>query len=203
MIKNLIFDFGKVLVDYDFDQFFNRYFTDEKKRDAAISLLTTEELQSTLDREEKPFDETMQDLISKHTEYKDEIETFFTRYPDIIIGEIPGMRQLMTQLKAEGYKLYGLSNWSKKVYLTMEQYKEIFGLLDGYVISSEEKLIKPEPAIYQRLFQKFGIKPEECVFADDKMENIEGSRSQGMEAILFHNAEQYEKELRTLLANNK
>ena len=77
----------------------------------------------------------------------------------------------------------------------MEQY-DIFNLLDGYIISSEVHKIKPEPGIYQCLFDRFSLKPEECVFADDKEENVEASRKEGMPAIVFKNAEQFEAELR-------
>ena len=85
------------------------------------------------------------------------------------------------------------------VHITMAQY-EIFKLLDGQVISSEEHFIKPEPEIYERLFARFNLKPEECVFTDDRPENIEGGRALGMEGIVFQNAEQYERELREIIA---
>ena len=67
-------------------------------------------------------------------------------------------------------------------------------------ISSEEKVIKPEPEIYQRLFDKFNLKPEECIFADDRAENIEGGRRLGLDGIVFKDAKQYERELREYLA---
>lgn len=79
----------------------------------------------------------------------------------------------------------------------------IFQLLDGYIISSEEHVIKPEPAIYQRLFDKFNLRPEECLFADDKEENIIGSRAMGMEGIVFQNATQYAKEMRAIISAKK
>ncbi|MBQ0121032.1 MAG: HAD-IA family hydrolase [Bacteroidales bacterium] len=72
-------------------------------------------------------------------------------------------------------------------------------MLDGQIISSEEKVIKPEPEIYHRLFDKFDLKPEECIFTDDRIENIEGGRRVGMEGIVFTDARQYETELRKML----
>ncbi|MCM1206981.1 MAG: HAD-IA family hydrolase [Firmicutes bacterium] len=73
----------------------------------------------------------------------------------------------------------------------------------GYIISSEEHVIKPEPAIYKRLFEKFNLKPEECIFTDDREENINGGKSLGMEGIVFHDAIQYETELRRILKKEK
>lgn len=195
MIKNLIFDFGKVLVDYDFEKFFSKYIPDTTRCLAFTPVLYNEAVQQLLDREERPFDVIMEDFIEKHKEYEAEIRIFNEHYSEIITNEVDGMRELLVQLKAEGYNLYGLTNWCSKVYITMAQF-DIFKLLDGYIISSEEKTIKPEPEIYHRLFDKFNLKPEECIFTDDRVENIEGGRRVGMEGIVFKNAKQYEKDLR-------
>lgn len=112
------------------------------------------------------------------------------------------MRTLLTQLKAEGYHLYGLSNWCTKVHETMAQYP-IFQLLEGQVISSEEKIIKPDRAIYERICQKYKLKPEECLFADDRIENVEAAQRFGMQAICFEDAAQYERELRKILSEER
>ena len=199
MIKNLIFDFGKVLVDYDFKAFFRKYIPNTERCQAFTPVLYNEELQQMLDREERPFDVIMEDWIENHKEFEHEIRYFNEHYPEIVTNEVEGMYELLTQHKAEGYKLYGLTNWCSKVYLTMAQFP-IFKLLDGQIISSEEKVIKPEPEIYQRLFDKFNLKPEECIFADDRAENIEGGSRLGMDGIVFKDAKQYERELREYLA---
>ena len=199
MIKNLIFDFGKVLVDYDFKAFFRKYIPNTERCQAFTPVLYNEELQQMLDREERPFDVIMEDWIENHKEFEHEIRYFNEHYPEIVTNEVEGMYELLTQLKAEGYKLYGLTNWCSKVYLTMAQFP-IFKLLDGQIISSEEKVIKPEPEIYQRLFDKFNLKPEEGSFADDRAENIEGGSRLGMDGIVFKDAKQYERELREYLA---
>lgn len=198
-IKNLIFDFGKVLVNYDFDLYFSHIISDPEKLAAFSKIMNNPDVVNKMDLGEMSVDEIIAELQAKHPEFSSEFVIFGQRYPEIVLGEVDGMRDLLTQLKQKGYKLYGLSNWCSKVYLTMKQYDQIFGLLDGFVISSDERLIKPNPAIYQRLFEKYNLKPEECVFADDKIENIVGSENVGMKAILFKNAKQYEEELMKLL----
>lgn len=202
MIKNLVFDFGKVLVDYDFERFFIKYIPDMGRCLRFVPVLHNVALQQLLDREEEPFDVIMERVINDNKEFEPEIRVFCERYQEIITGEMPGMRELLTQLKSEGFKLYGLTNWCSKVYTTIDQYP-IFKLLDGYVISSEEHLIKPEPAIYQCLFDRFQLNPEETLFADDRAENIEGGRALGMQGIVFQNAQQYEAELREILNRSK
>ena len=202
MIKNLIFDFGKVLVDYDFEAFFRKHIPDTERCKAFTPILYNEDIQKLLDREATPFNEIMEKIIEQHPSFEKEIRMFNDYYTEIVTEEIEGMRDLLTRLKEEGYKLYGLTNWCSKVYQTIEQF-EIFKLLDGYIISSEEKVIKPEPEIYRRLFDKFNLLPEECVFTDDKEENIIGGMKLGMKGIVFSNARQYEDKLLDIISENK
>lgn len=203
MIKNLIFDFGKVLVDYDFEEFFRKYIPDEERCKAFTPVIYNEQVQQLLDRESQPLEEIMEGILQQNPDFEPEIRLFSEKYTEIVTNEVEGMSQLLSTLKSQGFKLYGLTNWCSKVHETMSQYS-IFKLLDGWVISSEEKYIKPEPEIYQILFKKFHLNPEECIFTDDRAENIQGAQRQGMDGIVFQNAKQYEKELRNLLeAKNK
>lgn len=123
-------------------------------------------------------------------QYTEEIQQFGNRYTDFVLDEVKGMRAMLVKLKSEGYKLYGLTNWCSQVHVTMEQYP-IFQLLDGRVISSEEHLVKPSIAIYERLCSKFGLKADECVFTDDNA-NVEAARKMGMKGICFSNAMQFD-----------
>ena len=110
MIKNLIFDFGKVLVDYDFEAFFRKQIPDADRCKAFTPLLYNEKIQQLLDREAKPFNEIMEEIIEQHPSFESEIRMFNEHYTEIVTEEIDGMRELLTQLKLEGYKLYGLTN---------------------------------------------------------------------------------------------
>ena len=201
MIKNLIFDFGKVLVDYDFELFFKKNIPDPQRCKAVCDILCDMNTLNTFDRESQPLDKIVDDLVSLHSEYEPEIRMFVEHYPEIIIGEMPGMYELLSSLKQQGFKLYGLTNWCSKVHLTMQQYP-IFSLLDGRVISSEEHLIKPEPAIYQCLLDRYNLIPEECLFADDKPVNIQGAIAIGMHGIVFRNSAQFRQEIRQFVPHN-
>ena len=81
MIKNLIFDFGKVLVDYDFEAFFRKYIPDTDRCRAFTPVLYNEELQQLLDREERPFEGIMEEWIEKNKEFEQEIRYFNEHYP--------------------------------------------------------------------------------------------------------------------------
>ena len=140
MIKNLIFDFGKVLVDYNFEAFFRKYIPDTERCLAFTPVLYNEEIQQLLDREEKPFEVIIEDVIAKNREFEHEIRIFNEHYTEIVTNEVEGMYDLLTQLKTEGYKLYGLTNWCSKVHQTMAQFP-IFKLLDGLCVGSDCKII--------------------------------------------------------------
>ena len=198
MIKNLIFDFGKVLVDYEYFAILDQIFKTHEQAEVFYHLLIDGKWNENMDRGD-PFDETFCKMQQIMPQYKEEIAVVAQRFNEFVRGEKKGMRNLLTQLKAEGYHLYGLSNWCTKARETMAQYP-IFQLLEGEVISSEEKIIKPDKAIYERLCQKYNLQPEECLFADDRMENVVAAQNLGMQAICFEDAEQYERELRKILS---
>lgn len=195
MIKNLIFDFGKVLVDYDFFNTIRRYFKTDKDLLEFAELFTSMDFLNQCDKEEIPFEQIIQNAQKEHPKFEFQLQKFYDEYVQFVTGEVPGMRDLLIQLRQEGFRLYGLTNWCSKVHEVMKHW-EILNMLDGVVISSDEKLIKPDVAIYLRLCEKYGLKPEECLFTDDKAINVEGAIRAGMQGILFLDAEQYEKELR-------
>lgn len=199
MIKNLIFDFGKVLVDYDYFGILNRIFASHERAADFHHHLMSDKWSERLDCEEEPFEQIIHEMQHAMPQYQEEIAKFGIRYTDFVIGEVKGMRALLVKLKAEGYKLYGLTNWCSKVHLTMKQYP-IFQLLDGMIISSEEHIVKPAPAIYERLCRKFNLNPKECVFTDDLKANVDGAINFGMNAVCFENPHQYEAELRNIIS---
>lgn len=198
MIKNLIFDFGKVLVDYDFFHTIRPYFETEADLQEFGELFTSIEFLNRCDKEEEPFVEIIKDSQRRYPKFEYQLQKFYDHYPEFVTNEIPGMRDLLTKLRKEGYKLYGLTNWCSMVHKVMEKW-DILTMLDGRIISSEEKLIKPDVAIFKRLCDKYDLKPEECVFTDDRASNVEGAIKAGMQGIVFYNAEQYESELREIL----
>ena len=199
MIRNLIFDFGKVLVDYDYFTVLNQVFASHDQATDFYNHLMDDRWNERLDREDKPFEEIIRDMQHAMPQYAAEIQQFGDRYTEFVLGEMEEMRSLLMQFKAEGYRLLGLTNWCSRVHVTMKQY-DIFRLLDGQIISSEEHEVKPECAIYETLFSRFSLKPEECVFADDKIENIEAARQCGMYVVWFKNARQYEAELDAIIS---
>lgn len=204
-ITSIIFDFGGVLVDYDFAKFFITLRANSNCSNETFNkfcdLMLDEALYSSLDRELIPFDEQIEELKRQHPDCADLFDNSNKRFQEVVTGEVPGMHRLLTDLKRQGYAVYGLSNWSSKVYETMKQYQHIFGLLDDRILSCEEHLLKPEPEIYQCALNRFGRTAGECVFVDDKQANIDGCIAAGIHGIRFTGADTLRNALQRLGVN--
>ena len=198
MIKNLIYDFGRVLVTYDFEHISSFGFASEEDLQSFVHIVSDPAFVRRCDLELIPFEDLIREMQHTYPQWKEQWQLFYDRYLEFVTGEMPGMYAYMTELKARGYKLYGLSNWCSTIYRVMKEYK-IFNLLDGFVVSSDYQVVKPDPAIYRILLDKYDLKAEECVFADDRADNVEAAQQVGMQAIVFTTTEAYKEALEPLL----
>lgn len=192
MIRNLVFDFGNVLLSSDFEHLLRLIADDEKVRNEVREVLFCKQFTAQLDLGLIPSDELFKKVVSENPSLATYIISFKNRWMEHLPCEMPGMPDLLRTFKAKGYRLYGLSNWSDMIYPVMKRFA-IFQLLDGAVISCEEHLMKPDASIYRRLFEKYSLRPEECLFIDDKAANVEAGRTLGMEGVVFTSAEQLSK----------
>ncbi len=202
MIKNIVFDFGGVLVQYDFQAYFTKVLGSKDKGEWFMNHILTDENNDKLDKGDKPFSYYMSEWKKRWPDYTIAIDAFDKRYTDIFTGEVPGMYDLMVELKGKGYRLLGLSNWSTKVFDIMDKFPRIFNILDGYLVSHKVHLLKPHKEIYEAFCKKLDVKPEECVFIDDKAVNIDGAKSIGMKGVVFKDTEQLKADLQPLLVND-
>jgi HAD superfamily hydrolase (TIGR01509 family) len=194
MIKNLIFDFGKVLICYDFPSFMKTLFDDDGERLEFEKVFCNIEFARRCELGLEPFIDIIRECREKFPYWEKPLQEFHDRQVDAMTNEMPGMRDLLTRLKANGYRLYGLTNWNGSIYSVIEKFG-ILQMMDDRLISCEEHLVKPDVAIYNRLCEKFGLVKEECLFTDDKKINIDGAKAAGMPAVLFTDARQFEEDL--------
>lgn len=196
-MQNIIFDFGRVLVEFDPHRLYDPVFGgDREKAEWFHHNITTPDFYDRIDRGDD-FAQCVKDLQALHPEYAKEIALYDTNYHDMVGDAIHGMTELLTELKTRGYHLYGLTNWSYKVYAVMERLP-IFRLLEGTVISSEEHLIKPDPRIYQCLIDRYELQPSESIFVDDKQKNVDAAKACGMGGLVFTSADQLRSDLQQL-----
>lgn len=198
MIKNVVFDFGGVLVDWDPRYFYRNVFATEEEMEYFLTNVCNPEWNALTDAD-MTFAEAIELLVPKFPQYEREIRLYFEGWSEMLRAEIPESLTLKALMRAEGYRLYGLSNWSVE---TLPLAKEKFTFMngfDGVVVSGIEGVKKPDERIFRLLLDRYNLRPEETVFFDDKIENIIAARELGIHGILFKNAEQAEQDLKLLV----
>ncbi|MDR0950615.1 MAG: HAD family phosphatase [Candidatus Ancillula sp.] len=184
-IETVIFDYGNVLTVWDPFQAVKDKYTEKEflrfKNDVHLeALIDTWDGGET--REQTVERIAFVDRI-RGTNWVD----LYNHYEDNFaktLSPLKGMDKLIEDLQAAGIKCYGLSNWSiSNIHIAKRDIRAI-GLLDGMVISGEEKIIKPNPRIYNTLLDRYNIKAETALFVDDKPVNVEGAEIVGIQGYL-------------------
>ncbi len=197
-IKNIVFDFGGVLLDWNPRYFYRTFFWDEKEMEHFLANVCNDEWNAEQDKG-RSFAEGVKLLQWEHPEYREAIALFAERWEDMLKCELPETVNLLRKLKNEGYGIYGLTNWSAETIQIVYRRYDFFKLFDGIVVSGEEKLIKPDKQIYNILLERYHLKAKESVFIDDNPANIESAWELGFNVILFNNITHVEEELSEII----
>ena len=201
MIRNIIFDFGAVLVDWNPYYVYDPYFGDHGKAEWFITNICTAAWNKELDGG-KPFAQGVRELSAQYPEWAREIAMYHRDWKKMMGGAIPGMYELVMDLKNKGYGIYGLTNWSAETFYLIDREYPVFGLLDGMVVSGDVRLLKPDKAIFRCLLDKYGLDAGESVFIDDNQENVDGAVKAGLSAIRFVDAPDLRARLGNLLGES-
>ena len=183
-IKNIIFDFGGVLMDWNPRYFYNEVFHDAAKADAFIQNICTPEWNAQMD-EGRSFAECIKEKQAEHPEFAREIGMYFEGWPKMLKGPIPEGVAMLEELKESGeFHLFGLTNWSAEtIDYAFNTYPFLKNSFAKVIVSGYEHLKKPEPLIFERLIHKTGIVTRESLFIDDSLPNVRTSRAMGIAAI--------------------
>ena len=198
MIKNIIFDFGAVLVDWNPHHLYDSYFGDAAKAEWFLTEICPYDWNAQCDAG-RPIKDITAERVALFPEWEKEIRMYFDHWVDMMGDPIPGMEELVRDYKQRGYGVWGLTNWSAETLPLVRDDYPVFKLLDGYVVSGQEKVVKPDARLYRILLERYGLKAEECVFVDDNPANTAGAEAVGIKGIVFHDASQLRKDLDNLL----
>lgn len=199
MIKNVIFDVGKVLIDWNPEITMKRVgCSDEEvallQERLFKSGIWNEEDRCVLSREE------LADLfVAQAPELEGKIREFYAN-----ATETASLRSYVhdwiNDLKAAGYGVYVLSNFGEVAWKAAVEMGAIdfLDMTDGYMVSYMIKEIKPDPAIYNALLDKYNLSADECVFIDDAQKNIDGAKKVGISGILFTEYDEVKEKLRNI-----
>lgn len=189
MIKNIVFDIGNVLADFRWKEYMIEKGLDAPtiKRVMAASIMTPD--WDLFDKGMFDDDEALRRFASYDPELLPVLERVY-RTIDGMIVPFDYATEWVKSLKAEGYSIYYLSNYSRKAYEECEESLEFMKYADGGVMSFQEHVLKPDPEIYKRLLEKYNLKAEESIFFDDTQKNIDAALELGFKAFLFTTQEQ-------------
>ena len=195
--QNVIFDVGNVLVDYDWKTYLKGFHFPEEEEKKLAKEIFQSDIWNERDKGLYDEEEYIRRFIEKAPEYKKDIRRVLRETPKTI-GTKDYAQTWVQYLKKRGYRLYILSNYSEYMLERTKAKMNFLKYMDGAVFSCDVKEVKPEPAIYKILLEDYGLKPEECVFIDDREENCRGARKLGMHAVRFHDFKQAAADLEAL-----
>lgn len=186
MIKNIVFDMGKVLVDYDENKCINRYVKDEADRELVKTVVFISPEWTMLDMGVMPESMAKERMLKRLPERLHEAAAnCFDNWHLYCMETVQEFGPLIHWLKEQNFGVYLLSNASVRLLTCYKNVIPVVDEFDGIIFSAAEKVMKPQCQIYERLFEKFNLDPSECYFIDDLQLNIDGAKACGMDGYCF------------------
>lgn len=198
MIKNIIFDVGRVLAAYDYKSYLNARGYSEEEKSIIKKAVFESETWLLADRGRVPEGRLLEHFVKNDPEHESLIRDAYEHMEEVV-WLFPYAVQWVRELKSQGRKVYVLSNYGEELLERTRNKLEFLPYMDGIVFSCESHYLKPEPESYQYLCDKYKICPAESVFLDDRLENVEGARAYGIHGIQFVSYGQAEEQLRGLI----
>jgi 2-haloacid dehalogenase len=183
----VVFDLGNVLITWDRRLLYRSFFPNEEELEHFLDEVYSLEANERFDRGQSLHEFTAE-LAAAHPRFAAEVLALRERWIETIGPVIEDCVAIVAELRAGGIPLYALSNWNADTFALVEPHHEFLAWFDGVMISGREGLVKPEPAIYERLCARYGFAPCQAVFVDDSPANVAGAAAAGMDAVRFTTA---------------
>jgi len=200
MIKNVVFDIGSVLVDFRWRALMQDLGLGAEAQEYFNEHVFSSCIWHELDHGTIEEADAIRQLREETAQYPGAFDQVW-EHRDRLVDPYPYAVPWILSLKKKGLHVYLLSNYPRDIF-TLHAENGSFPFLpyvDGKVVSGFVRLIKPDRDIYELLLERYGLTAEECVFIDDRSENIDGARAVGMQGIVFHTYEQASAELSEIL----
>lgn len=197
MIKHVIFDIGNVLTDFRWREFLRDKGFDEEMIGRIAKASVENPLWREFDRGELTGEELMQAFVDADPEIEAELHKAYDNIHGMVTIRDYAISWVQ-ELKAKGYGVWYLSNFAEKTEVECADSIAFIPYMDGGILSWKDRLIKPDPEIYQLMLKRFDLVAEECVFIDDLPENVQGAVNEGIHGIVFKTREQVVEDLKRL-----
>jgi len=185
--KAVVFDIGRVLVEWDLRALFAKLIDEPEQLDWFLRHVVTEEwhFQSDLGR---PLAEMVAERQAEFPRHADLLDSYVHRFNETVEQPIPGTHALVRRLHAAGVPLFALTNFGAEFFAGFRPTQPILDLFDDIVVSGQERVAKPDPRIYEIAERRFGHAPQSLFFTDDNPANVATARARGWHAHLFEGA---------------
>lgn len=194
MIRAVVFDVGRVLVQWDLRHLFAKLIADPEELEWFVTHVVTPEWHFQHDAG-RPLAEMLPELKAEYPAYAAHIDAYATRFNETIPGPVPGSFEIVEELAARGVPLYAITNFGSEFWAQFRPRYALFDHFRDIVVSGDEKLLKPDPAIYRLALDRFGLAENEGLFIDDSLPNVVGARENGFQAHHFTDAASLRAEL--------
>lgn len=198
MIDTIIFDVGMVLVNFRWREYMEEFNYPDNVKEAVIKATFHSEEWNEFDRSLLSDEEIINSFIKNAPEFEVQIREVIENVGNTIVT-YDYTKPWIKELKDAGFRIFILSNYSRKTYELTRKQLDFLEECDGALFSFEVNKIKPETEIFQILTKRFDINPKQAVFLDDNRNNIEAARNLGFATIHFTSRERALEELSKLL----
>ena len=196
-IDTIIFDLGNVLIPWNPYWLYRKLLSDDTAIKAFFAEVEFGAWILSHDAGEL-FVDGIARMAERFPQHHHLFQAYFDRWEETIGEPFAESVALLKRLQQANYRTFALTNFSKEMFPRAKVLQPLLGEFDGVVVSGEERLTKPDPAIYRLLCERFGVQPQHAVFIDDSLPNVEGARRIGMHAIHFTAPERLEAQLADL-----
>jgi 2-haloacid dehalogenase len=186
-VQAVVFDLGGVLLDWNPRYLYRRLIDDEREMERFLAEICTLEWHAAHDLG-VPFARSLPELAAAHPEHAELIHAWGERSEEMIGGAIEDTVTILADLRARGVPCYALTNMEAETYPLRRARFDFLRWFDGTVVSSAERVAKPDPEIFRRLLARYELIAEHTVMVDDRQDNVTAAREVGMQAVRFRSA---------------
>lgn len=193
-VTAVVFDVGRVLFQWDFRHLFRKLIDDPDELEWFVSTVVTEEWHYRHDAG-TPLAEMVPERITRFPQYARHIQAYGARFNESIPGPVPGSLELVDRLDAAGLPLFAITNFGAEFWPVFRATQPVFDRFRDIVVSGDECLTKPDPAIYALAARRFGHAPQSMLFIDDNAANVAAAQACGWQVHHFSEAGKLEADL--------
>lgn len=196
-ITTVVFDLGGVLIDWDPRHLYRQLFSDPQEMEVFLRDVVSPDWNAEQDSG-RTWAEATAELVARYPDHEEMIRVYSERWADMLAGPIAGTVDILQEVRVAGFRILALTNWSAETFPRARGMFPFLEWFEGIVVSGDERIRKPDPEIWRRLIERYGVDPARSVYIDDVPTNASVAADLGFQAIRFESPEQLRARLAEL-----